>query len=119
MSNGICNEVYLVAAAGREVIIRLHVEPRYMLGSHNHIPVFKSKGISVPDILAEDYSKTDVPFAYQVLSKMEGRDIVDVIETLDDDQLRSRRRDRKHFRQLSTVPNNGKFGVLWGDDKDL
>ncbi|HEX3100151.1 MAG TPA: phosphotransferase, partial [Pyrinomonadaceae bacterium] len=120
MSNGICNEVYLVATAGREVIVRLHVEPRYMLGSHNHIPVFKSKGLSVPDILAEDYSKTDVPLAYQVLTKMEGRDIVDVIDTLNDDQLRAVGGEIANiFRQLSTVPNNGKFGVLWGDDKDL
>lgn len=120
MSNGICNEVYLVAAAGREMIVRLHGEPRYMLGSHNHIPLFKSKGISVPDILAEDYSKTELPFAYQVLTKMEGRDIIDVIDTLNDDQLRAVGGEIANiFRQLSTVPNNGKFGVLWGDDKDL
>ena len=50
-----------------------------MLGSHNHIPIFKSKGIRVPDILAEDYSKISIPFAYQALTKIEGRDIVDVI----------------------------------------
>ncbi len=120
MSNGICNEVYLVAAGGRETIIRLHTAPRYMLGSHNHIPIFKSKGISVPDILAEDYSKTLVPFAYQVLTKMEGQDIFDVIDTLNDEQLRAIGGEIANvFRQLSSVPNNGKFGVLWGDDKDL
>ena len=120
MTNGICNKVYTVATGGREVIVRLNAEPRFMLGSHNHIPLFKSKGISVPEILAEDFSKTAFPVAYQILSKVDGRDINDVIETLDDDQLRAVGGEIANiFRQLSGVPNNGKFGVLWGDDKDL
>ena len=55
MSNGICNEVYRVEAAERTLAVRLHSEPRYLLGSHNHIPIFRSKGINVPEILAEDY----------------------------------------------------------------
>ena len=120
MTNGICNEVYLVESGGREVIVRLHTEPRYLLGSHNHIPLFKSKGIPVPDILAEDYSKSVIPFAYQVQSKIDGRDIKDVIGTLSDDELRAVGAEIANvFRQLSGAANNGKFGVLWGDDKDL
>ncbi len=120
MSNGICNEVYLVATGGRDLIVRLNVEPRFMLGSHNHIPLFRSKGISVPEILAEDLSKTVFPLAYQILSKVDGRDIKDVIETLSDDQLRAVGGEIANiFRQLASVPNNAKFGVLWGDDRDL
>lgn len=120
MSNGICNEVYLVQAGDREVIVRLKAEARYMFGSHNHIPIFRSKGIRVPEILAEDYSKTDIPFAYQILSKIDGRDIHDVIHTLNDDQLRSIAKEASNvFTQLRSVPNNGKFGVLWGDGDDL
>ena len=120
MSNGICNEVYLAGINGRDVIVRLHAEKRYLLGSHNHIPIFKSKGIVVPDILAEDYSKRDIPYAYQVLSKLEGKDINEVIRTLNDEQLRSIAKEIANvFRRLREVPNNGKFGVLWGDDKDL
>ena len=120
MANGICNEVYLVKINNKEVFVRLHAEERYLLGSHNHIPIFRSKGIAVPEILAEDYSKHDIPYAYQVLSKIEGRDIHDVIHTLSDDQLRSIAKEISNvFKQLKSVPNNGKFGVLWGDDKDL
>ncbi len=120
MSNGICNEVYTVDLGDREVIMRLHVEPRYVLGSHNHIPIFKSKGIRVPDILAEDYSKETFPFAYQIQTKIDGRDIKDVIESLGDDELRGIGAEIANvFRLISDVPNNGKFGVLWGDDKDL
>ena len=120
MTTGICNEVYSVAIGEREYIFRLKDEPRYMFGSHNHIPLFRSKGIKVPEILAEDYSKSWLPVAFQIQNKLPGRDIGEVIETLNDDELRSIGAEVANvFRQLSTVPNNGKFGVLWGDDKDL
>ena len=120
MSNGICNEVYMVETGGREVVVRLNTEPRFMLGSRFHTPIFQSKGIRVPEILAGDYTKTHFPFSYQIQSKVEGRDIVDVIETLSDDELRAVGAEIANvFRELSSVPNNGKFGVLWGDDNDL
>ena len=120
MPTGICNEVYSVAVGEREFIFRLKDEPRYMLGSRNHIPLFKSKGIKVPDILAEDYSKSWLPVAFQIQNKLPGRDIRNVIETLSDGELKAIGAEVVNiFRQLSSVPNNGKFGVLWGDDKDL
>lgn len=120
MTNGICNDVYLVSFDEREVIVRLKSEARYMLGSHNHIPIFRTKGIRVPEILAEDYTSSFVPFAYQVQSKIDGRDIKDVITTLGDDELKAISGEIGNiFRQLCSVPNNGKFGVLWGDGNDL
>lgn len=120
MSNGICNEVYLVDLGEREVVVRLHTEPRYMFGSHNHIPIFRANGITVPEILAEDYSKSLIPFAYQVITKLDGRDINDVISSLSNDELRAIGKEIANvFAQLRTVPNNGKFGVLWGDGDDL
>lgn len=65
MTSGICNEVYSVTLPNREIVIRLNSEERFLLGSHNHIPIFKARGIKVPDILAEDYSKTLIPYAYR------------------------------------------------------
>src|ERR1041384_6871652 len=88
MRGGICNEVYQIRLNRRDLIVRMNAAERFLLGSHNHIPLFKAKGIKVPDILAEDYSKRFFPYAYQVLTKVEGRDIGDVIDTLSDDQLR-------------------------------
>ena len=120
MTNGICNEVYTVAVRGREYIFRLNAEPRFMLGSHNHIPLFKSKGIRVPEILAEDLTKNVVPIAWQIQSKLPGRDINEVIATLTDDELTAIGSEIANvFRQLHDVPNSGKFGVLWGDGRDL
>jgi len=43
----------------------------------------------VPETLAEDYSFGQSPFAYQVLTVIPGRDINDVIPTLDDKQLKA------------------------------
>jgi ABC-type lipoprotein export system ATPase subunit/aminoglycoside phosphotransferase (APT) family kinase protein len=120
LTNGICNEVYDVRIGDREYIFRLNTEPRYMLGSRRHIPVFRSLGITVPEILAEDYTKSLLPYAFQIQGKIRGRDLADSIATLGDDELRGVAAEVANvFRRLSTVPNNGKFGVLWGDDKDL
>jgi hypothetical protein len=43
----------------------------------------------LPETLAEDYSFGQSPFAYQVLTVIPGRDINDVIPTLDDKQLKA------------------------------
>lgn len=120
MTSGICNDVYTVAIGEREYIFRLKDQARYMLGSRNNIPLFKTKGITVPEILAEDYSLSWLPVAFQIQNKIPGRDLGEVIETLSDDELRAIAGEVANiFRALSTVPNNGKFGVVWGDDKDL
>lgn len=120
LENGICNAVYSASVCGRDLIFRLNTEPRYMLGSHNHIPLFRSKGIRVPEIVAEDLTKTHLPLAYQVQNQIPGKDIVDVIDKLTENELMAVGAEIANiFRQLSSVPNNGKFGVTWGDDRDL
>lgn len=120
LGNGICNEVYAVRADGHEVVVRMHKEPRYLFGSHKHIPLFRSKGIPVPEILAEDYSKAELPVAWQIQTRLAGRDIVDVIHALDDEQLKRIAAEIANvFCQLRDVPNDGRFGIRWGDDDDL
>lgn len=118
MTTGTCNEVYDVSLGEREYIFRLNREPRFMLGSLRNIPLFRSKGIRVPEILAEDHSLSWLPYAFQIQSKIPGRDIDAVIAQLSDDELRGVAGEVANvFRQLAAVPNNGKFGVLWGDDQ--
>lgn len=116
---GICNEVYRVGLKEREVIVRLSPQDRFLMGSHDHIPKFKALGIPVPDILAEDYSKNLVPFSYQVLSKIEGEDLGQVIETLSDQQLKNLAKEVSNiFKKVSTIPSSDKFGVIWGGGDD-
>lgn len=112
---GICNEVYRVGLKEREVIARLSPHDRFLMGSHDHIPKFKALGIPVPDILVEDYSKNLVPYSYQVLSKIEGEDLGQVIEMLSDQQLQDLAKEVANiFEKVSTIPASDKFGVIWG-----
>ena len=101
MRGGICNEVYQISLDRRDLTVRMNAEERLSLGSHNHIPLLKAKGIRVPDIPAADYSKQLIPYAYHIITKIEGRDIGDVIDTLSDEQLEAIAREvSRIFRQL-------------------
>lgn len=112
---GISNEVYEVGLKNREVIARLCPHNRFLMGSHDHIPEFKALGIQVPDILAEDYSKSVVPLSYQIQSKIAGNDIGQVIETLSDEQLiKIAKTIATIFKKVETIPSSDKFGVIWG-----
>lgn len=112
---GICNEVYEVGLKSMAVIVRLSHERKYLLGSHDHIPKFKILNIHVPDILFEDYDKKLVPLIYQIQSKIEGKDLGDVIEKLTDTQLKKLAQEiAVIFKKIKTVPTNNRFGVIWG-----
>ncbi len=116
---GICNEVYRVGLEKEEVIVRLSPHDRFLMGSHDHIPKFKALGIRVPDILAEDYSKNLIPYSYQVLSKIEGEDLGQVIEKLSDSQLQDLSKEIANiFEKVRTIPSSNKFGVIWGGGDD-
>lgn len=116
---GICNEVYRVGLKEREVIARLSPHDRFLMGSHDHIPKFKALGIRVPDILAEDYSKNLIPYSYQILSKIEGEDLGQVIESLSDQQLQNLAKEVANIvEKVKTIPSSNKFGVIWGGGDD-
>lgn len=55
------------------------------------------------------------------MSKVEGRDIGDIIHTLTNNyQLKGIAREISNiFQRLRDVPTNGKFGVVWGDGREL
>ena len=112
---GVCNEVYEVGLGSKEIIVRLSYENKYLMGSHDHIPKFKTLNIRVPDILFEDYSKKTVPLVYQIQSKIEGQDLGGVIEKLTDAQLRKLAQEiALIFKKVKTIPAGNRFGIIWG-----
>ena len=120
MTTGICNEVYRATLADKDIIVRLSAEDKFLMGSHNNIPLFKKLGIKVPDILAEDYSKTLVPYSYQVQSKIEGQDLGDVIASLSDAELVALANEvAEIFRKVKTIPASRHFGVVWGGENEF
>lgn len=117
---GICNEVYRVGLHGKDVIVRLSPTNKFLMGSHDHIPKFKTLGIPVPDILAEDYSRTTTPLCYQIQSKIEGQDLGGVIDQLNAKQLNTLAKEIVSiFKKVKTLPTSNLFGVVWGGDNDL
>ncbi|HAU0262654.1 TPA: phosphotransferase [Legionella pneumophila] len=117
---GICNEVYSVPLNTKEVIVRLSSTDKYLRGSQVHIPEFKGLGIKVPDILAEDYSQSLIPFCYQIQNKFEGQDLGLVIESLNEAQLKKLAHEiAVIFRKVETLPVTAQYGVVWGGDNDL
>ncbi len=119
MKIGLDNEVYSVQVADQEYIIRLNKSDS-LKGSTKYIPLFNSKGIKVPDIIADDYSKELIPFNYQVLSKFPGDDIGLVFSTLTDEQLKSIASEIADIvKKLITIPTNGKFGCVGIDESEL
>lgn len=120
MTVGTANEVYKVGLTDKEVVVRISQYDKFLYGSHNHIPVFKKLGIKVPDILAEDYSKTFIPYHYQVLSKIEGQDIGQIFSTLSGSQLRNIAKEIAIiFKKVKSIPADGKFGYIYAHKEDL
>lgn len=118
MKIGNDNEVYSIKIGPDTYILRLN-ERISIKGSSINIPIFKSKGIKVPDIIAEDYTKSDVPYNYQILEKLEGNDIQEVIDTLTDEQLQDIAKEISSIvRKLIIIPTNNQFGYAGtGRDK--
>ena len=69
MKIGTGNEVYSIQVGNTEYIVRLS-QGDSLKGSAKNIPLFKSKGIEVPNIIAEDYTKELIPWNYQIQTKL-------------------------------------------------
>lgn len=111
MTTGICNEVFSVRLPKRDIIVRLNKDKANMIGSEKHIPLLASKGVPVPKILASDYSKKEFPYAYQILSKLPGKDIGLIIHKLSDKELKGIAKEiSTTIKKLSKISTNGKFG---------
>ena len=117
MTRGITNEVYLVDFADQKVVVRMNTNPEQLKGSVKYITLFDSLGIKVPKILSQDYTKKSFPFAYHVLSYIEGKDIGDVIESLTESELIGIAHEIVEiFQKLEKIPTNGKFGWIGFDE---
>lgn len=120
MQNAYCNTVVAATVGYRDLIFRFNSEPRFIRGSHSHIPLLRSRGIIVPEILAQDLSKTAVPVAYQIQTRIPGTDIGRVIETLTDTEIQSIANEiASIFTKLRTITPEGMFGLRWGNESQM
>jgi aminoglycoside phosphotransferase (APT) family kinase protein len=113
MKVGTANEVYAVKIGSESYIIRLNESSVPFQGSDKYIPLFKSLGIAVPDIIAANYLKDVVPINYQIQTRLEGTDIGKVIANLKPLQLKSIASEIAAIaKKLIVLPTNGKFGYV-------
>ncbi len=111
MTTGLANEVYMVNYQNKEAIIRLNKNSSPLKGSSHFIPLFKAQGIRVPEIIFEDYSKKLVPYYYQILTKLPGTDIKNVVHKLSTPQLKSIAKELALIiKKLRRLPTSGKYG---------
>ena len=119
MKVGMDNEVYSVDLGDQKYIVRLN-QRESLKGSSKNIPLFQSKGIKVPEIIAEDYSKSTSPYNWQILARLEGTDIDKVILTLSEEQLDAIAKEIAGIeKKLVTLPTNGMYGWVGLNDKKL
>jgi aminoglycoside phosphotransferase (APT) family kinase protein len=117
---GICNEVYSVIIPSKKVVVRMNTEAKQLNGTERNIKLLSSLGIKVPEVIASDYSKSDCPMAYQVLSFIDGQDLGQVIESMTDEQLIDLAKEIANiFNKLATIPTNGRFGWVGADESGL
>ncbi|MFC1645452.1 phosphotransferase family protein [Patescibacteria group bacterium] len=114
ITTGLCNEVYLIKLkSGEEFILRFNSDRKDIAGSSRNIPLFREYGIKVPEIVFEDYTKSEFPCYYQILSKIDGQDIGQVFFDLDEDELRSIAGELSEVTlKLRKMPTNGRFGYV-------
>lgn len=116
MSIGLCNEVFNVKFSNKELIVRLSQNDIYMKGSKKHIPILKKKGINVPDMLSDDYTKESTPYSFQFLSKLKGKDIGSIIESLSDEELREIAKEISRIIEIAkTIPASKECGYFYDE----
>lgn len=112
---GICNEVYELKYPRESYILRMNKEKEWIYGTHKFLPLFQILQIKTPEIISEDYSKTAFPFCYQILTKIEGKDMGLVIDDLTRPELAKIAEEISDildkFNALPTAPS---FGGLTG-----
>jgi len=112
---GMCNEVYELKYSADSFILRMNKEKEWIYGTHKFLPLFQELKIKTPKIVAEDYSKTEFPFCYQVQTKIEGEDLLIVFNDLSPFDLKEIAKEVSLiFDKFNSLPYKNSFGGLTG-----
>jgi hypothetical protein len=115
MTIGICNEVYELKYQSDSYILRMNKEKEWIYGTHKFLPLFQKLEIKTPSIVAEDYSKSEFPFCYQIQTKLDGKDLLVVFKDLSESNLTAIAKEVSLiYDKFNTLPYEKNFGGLTG-----
>ena len=115
MTIGMCNEVYELKYKSNSFILRMNKEKEWIYGTHKFLPLFQKLQIKTPKIVAEDYSKTEFQFCYQIQTKLEGKDLGLVIHKLNPSNLKQIAKEVSNiFDKFNSFPYGNDFGMITG-----
>lgn len=115
MTIGMCNEVYELKYESASFILRMNQEKEWIYGTHKFLPLFQKLQIKTPKLIAEDYTKTEFPFCYQIQNKLKGKDLGLVIDKLSSSNLKQIAKEISDiFDKFNTLPETEGFGLLTG-----
>lgn len=116
LRTGICNEVFAVTSEGSDYIVRMNKDVTEMRGSSLFIPKFAALGITVPHIIAAEYDASKIGFGYQILERLPGTDLGNIIKTLKEEELVAvAGAVADIFRKLRALPTDGTYGSVTDD----
>ncbi|WP_237086902.1 phosphotransferase family protein [Paenibacillus ihbetae] len=88
MSFGHTNQVFSVAFAHRELIVRTNTEPEVLAYTGKNLNILAELGLPVPAVIAVDLTKKQVPWAYMILEKIPGKDLRYELAAMSREQMR-------------------------------
>lgn len=113
LRTGICNEVFAAKSVHAEYVVRLNKHVTEMRGSSLFLPKLAALGITVPHIIAAEYDVSKMGFGYQILERLPGTDLGNVIETLSNEELAAIANSvAEIFRKLGALPTDGTYGLV-------
>ena len=112
---GRCNEVYELNVDSESYIIRLNREKEWIYGTRRFLPIFQKLDIKTPDIIAEDYTKHEFAWCYQIQNKIAGKDLGLVFGELSISELKQIAGEISDiFDKFNTLPQADSFGMMTG-----
>lgn len=116
---GICNEVFEIRMSKNVFILRMSDVKRNITGTGRFLPWIKSLGIPTFDMIAENYDMSDVPYCYQVVTKVEGNDLEIVLPTLTAMEIKDVAvKVSAIIDKFKSLPLAKKFGIVSGVDEE-
>ena len=96
------NDVFIFSDENKKYVLRTNKDPNPLKGFSFHYNYLAYLKIPMSEILFEDYSLSRYPFAYHIVSFVEGAELHETIDKLSSEQMQSITQDLAEMQKLVT-----------------